>query len=169
MSLQGDKIAQVARAHRGEHETPMGSNRGKLPDACFHFVHGAGADPAKVSATDREWCAEFACYVAHEAGVAEGPKTASTGGLYDWANDRGLVLYDPYDDDPGSPHDAQPGDFGLVIDARTPTGYRHTVILDHAIGEGRLWETTEGNFGNRVARNERDIHTLTVVRPYGEG
>lgn len=127
------------------HEVPLGSNRGPLPDRVLDNV---GADKPN------PWCAAFACTMAEDAGVQHGPRTASTGAIHDWGLAHGATVTMP-----------QKGDFGLVLDPGSPTGFKHTVIITG--GDGKTFSTIEGNEGDKVAvRHDRTWESMKYVNPY---
>lgn len=159
LALRNGTIYQALRhlAIHAQENAPKFDNRGPLPDACYKFVHGPNSDPGAVSAADREWCAEFACYMAYLGGTLHGPKTASTGGLADWGKKCGGFK-------PHASGAVEFGDIGLVIDPSSITGYCHTVIIIG--GDGHNLRTVEGNFQNGVHTNHRCMDTMNYIEPY---
>ena len=149
----GQKIAAKAASHIGEHEEPMGSNTGPFVNQCLAYVGAAPAEP---------WCAAFACYVVGSVLTESGqparshPKTASSGAVVAWGKAQNRVI---------GAAAAQPGDLGMVRDAASPTGYRHTTIIERVISRGMV-TTIEGNEGDAVKRCTRMAVDLTLVRPY---
>lgn len=152
-------VIALSIARLGEGEEPPGSNRGPLPDACFRHVHGANADPGAVSEADREWCAEFACYMDWLAGLRNGPNTASTGGIVAWARFHAHLG--------ALPDSPSPGDIGCVYappDKPTPTGFCHTVrILG---GPPDALRCIGGNERDAVRYSTRPLSSLRVVNPF---
>lgn len=155
----GEKIVAKAENDVGEHEEPLGSNRGPFVDRCTRYC---GADPETASVDELEWCAAFACYctgmVLEESGLPNAlhPRTLSSGAIVDWSKQHNRII---------APSDIQPGDLGIVKDSTSLTGYRHTTIIEKRISSLAV-ATIEGNEGNAVRREQRWIDELTFVRPY---
>lgn len=153
-----EKLANVivskALTFLGQGEDPPGSNRGKIPDACFRLVHGSDANPADYTTADREWCAEFVCAVLASVGISPRPNTASTGELYSWGKMHNCTLLQP-----------RMGDIACALDGRSPTGFRHALIVEHNFGDGMI-HCISGNEGDKVARSVRPIDTMKYFRPY---
>lgn len=166
----GPGIVAAYMARVGEAEQPLGSNRGPLMDACYEFVHDGAAPDGVVS--DEEWCAAMYCYMAHLAGVPNGPKTASTSYLYYWCAGRGWVIYDPRLPvaSDNNPADIEAGDAGLVLDATTATGFRHTrcVRIKPDPSSGVVYGVG-GNEGDAVRLDERALSSMVYVRPFDAG
>jgi len=129
----------------GMHEEPMGSNRGILPDTCNNFVGVAMGSP---------WCASWACWLLHHAGVLNGPRTASSGGIATWGRENNAVVR-------GAPRF---GDLGEVHSSVSPTGFKHTVLI--VGGPPHELHTIEGNEGDMVKRRIRSLDELFIVNPY---
>ena len=156
----------------GEKEDAPGVNLGPLPEKIFKWVND-GADPHKVSAADRQWCCGLYCLCCHDAGLPNGPKTMSSGALFDYCKAHGEIVCIPkrwthnghvYAAQ-GHMQGARPGDAGLVMDSTKSTGVRHTVCLKKQVRPG-VWETIEGNEENQVEEGERDLSTLIICRPF---
>lgn len=131
----------------GHGEQPKGSNRGPLPDRCLEYVGYALGNP---------WCAAFACYMAFRVGIKNGPKTASTGAIYEWGRRNHKVL---------DPKEVRAGDLGLVRDNTSKTGFRHTVIVRKVLPFGMVM-TIEGNYGDTVQKGLRRMSTMDFVRAF---
>ena len=142
---KADAIIKVALGDLGKKEVPPASNRGSLPKEALNFV---GLDEGL------QWCAAVACLWIDKAGIKDGPRTGSTGALVAWGEKNGAIVTVP-----------RRGDIGCLKDATSPTGYRHTVMVEHS-EDGVNVETIAGNESNRVKRGKRAIADLTFVRPY---
>lgn len=138
----------------GDCEDPPGSNRGKVPDAVYKFVHGPNSDPADDSEADRQWCAGFLCTCAYAVGIRTFARTMSTGAIWDWGKANNSTLLMP-----------RMGDAGLRLNPATRTGFDHTVTVEHNFGDGFI-HYIAGNEGNCVARGIMPIERFKFVRPY---
>lgn len=147
---KADAILQQALKHLGWKEDPPGSNHGDLADRAIKFVGYPTSYP-----TGPPWCAAFACLMVHDAGILDGPKTASTGGIVTWGKMHDAIVPQP-----------RRGDIGCLIDSDSPTGFEHTVILEHVFGGESVVHTVAANEANRVQRNTYPIHSMVYVRPY---
>lgn len=151
---KANRIVAFYLNNLGQGEIPPGSNLGPLPDRCYRCVHGPQSNPAADTTADREWCAECYCLACVTAGIQNGPLTASTSRLYAWGQRNGKVVQVP-----------RMGDAGLVMDANSPTGFVHTVCVEHNFGDGML-RCVAGNESNMVRRSLRPIESMKYVRPY---
>ena len=150
-----NKIVAFYLDNLGQGENRPGSNLGKLPDRCYRCVHGQHSNPELDTTANREWCAECYCLACVTAGIANGPKTASTSHLYLWGQLNGKSVQVP-----------RMGDAGLVLAPNSPTGFVHTVCVEHNFGDGMI-HAVAGNEGNQVKRSLRPIETMRYMRPYG--
>lgn len=178
MMFDGKKLVEMYRMNRGAGETPPHSNRGALPDAAYRYVND-GADPAKVSVDDRQWCAETYCYLLHLCGFEPCPKTMSTGGLYDFAQAHGSVIWIPRDfkhngelqKKKGSVNLIMPGDAVLVLDESKRTGFRHTACVANMtpadikkLTPSSSVPTWAGNENDIVQQGIRPLASVVIVR-----
>lgn len=130
----GSRLVAVASAEVGQGEAVPGSNDG--PRIALYRSAVAGAEPGE------PWCADFASWVAAQAGAPLGPAGVgfrSVAALTDWAQATGRLL----------PADAaaQPGDLVLF-------GDRHVGLVESVDPDGTL-HTIEGNDDDAV---RRDVH-----------
>lgn len=117
----------LALTHVGQHEQPLGSNRGPQVSEWLKRTGGEPGNP---------WCASFACCMIEDAAKQLGipnpvPMTASSSALYRWAKGANRLVARP-----------EPGDLALVIGGET--GHYHTVICA-GVPSGDRVQTIEGN------------------------
>lgn len=140
--LRRDVLEEAVKC-LGMGENPPNSNRGDLPDAANIYTGAPLGSP---------WCASGACLMLHRAGVKNGPRTASSGGIADWGKfHHARQLHPSF------------GDLGEVK-GESSTGYVHTIVIEG--GSPEALRTIEFNEGNAVRRNVRHIDELTVINPY---
>lgn len=135
-------VITLATQYVGVHEIGD-TNRGTLPDAVLRYCNTDVGQP---------WCAAFACYCLHLAGVPGSPRDASSSGLYQWAVEHHALVTSP-----GF------GDIGLIKGG--DTGHRHTIIIIG--GEPDALHCIEGNEGNQVAvTHTRTLAEMDCFNPY---
>jgi hypothetical protein len=133
-------IVQIAEGEVGQAEQPPGSNDSPRIAQYRSAVQGASAG--------EPWCAYFASWVAHQAGVplgASGQGFGYVGDIWTWAQQTGRAI----PNGPGVvPH---PGDLILF-------GDHHVGIVEKVLPNGGV-QTIEGNYSDQVSR---------VIRGAGE-
>lgn len=133
----------------GVHEDPDGSNDGPL---VRQFT-----DPGFIGSP---WCALFASWAfAKLPGGSPFGRIAGTWALYNWAQDKGLIV----------PTSAPvlPGDIGVILrgDAHDPNHRGHVMPICADLGNGRL-ATIAGNESNAVRGGVRYRSDLSaILRP----
>jgi hypothetical protein len=129
-------IVGIAETQVGQQEVPLGSNNG--PAVAEYRSAVAGATPGE------PWCAQFASWVARQAGVPIGPNgegLSAVSQVWSWAQQTGRAI-------PNGPGVVPaPGD--LIV-----FGDEHVGIVSGVLPNGDI-ETVEGNFDNRVVNNIR--------------
>lgn len=130
----GSRLVAIAAAEVGQGEAAPGTNDG--PRIALYRGAVAGAQPGE------PWCADFASWVAAQAGAPLGPAGGgfrSVAALTQWAAATGRLL--------PAKAAAQPGDLVLFGDS-------HVALVESVDPDGTL-HTIEGNDGNAV---RRDVH-----------
>jgi hypothetical protein len=129
-------IVQIAESQVGQTEQPPGSNDG--PAISMYRTAVAGADPGE------PWCAQFASWVARQAGAPIGPGgegLSAVSQIWSWAQQTGRAI-------PNGPGVVPaPGD--LIV-----FGDEHVGIVTGVQSDGDI-DTVEGNYDNQVAANVR--------------
>ncbi len=132
----GDRIVAIAETQVGQAEQPPGSN--ESPAIAQYRTATAGAIPGA------PWCAYFASWAAHQAGVPLGSHGEGLGAvseIWSWAQSTGRAI-------PNGPGVVpQPGD--LIV-----FGGEHVGIVKDVLPNGQI-QTIEGNYENKVALNVR--------------
>lgn len=134
--IAGNAIVNKAAGWIGQHESPMGTNRGPFVFKCQEatFLNGTGWP----------WCAAFICRVAKECGV---PLAYNGAGAHDIADHHVSV----------SLATAHAGD---VVDFNIGSG--HTGILVSK-GPPGFVTTIDGNWGDSVQRVQHPINVIRKV------
>lgn len=149
------KVLDVARGEHeaGVHEVPNGSNAG---DGVDKYFEGSGLYAVP-------WCALFVSWVLYQAfgGHPLGARFASCYQMWKAAERNGKTVSVP-----------APGDIFIMLyknAAGQLNGRGHTGIVA-AVGEGALlFNTLEGNAGNRVKLGERKAADMYgFINPYGD-
>lgn len=134
--IPGSRIVARASGFIGQHENPMGSNRGFFVEQCQHdtFLGGTGWP----------WCAAFVCKIAKDCGVPLAFNSASAHGLADHHQPIHLQL-------------SKAGD---IVDFNIGAG--HTGIL---VGHGPpgFVTTIDGNWGDKVQRVQHPTNLIRKV------
>lgn len=140
MATLGERIIDIAEDAVGISESPPGSNRGGSEK--YQRPYGSWM-------VGQPWCAAFVGGVWAEAGVpnARAMVSPSTAVMANYARAHGMV---------GAP---RPG-AAFIIDGV------HTGLLHSHVG-GSVWNTIEGNSGDRVAQRVRNIAGTTIMVPPG--
>jgi hypothetical protein len=142
-SLAGSQsIVQIAESQVGQVEQPFGSNDG--PAISMYRTAVAGAGPGE------PWCAQFASWVARQAGTPlgnEGQGFSSVADVWAWAQQTGRAI-------PNGPGVVPaPGD--LIV-----FGDEHVGIVTAVQPNGDI-DTVEGNYDNQVVNNVRGPNEAT--------
>ena len=129
-------IVQIAESQVGQTEQPPGSNDG--PAISMYRTAVAGAEPGE------PWCAQFASWVARQAGAPIGPGgegLSAVSQIWSWAQQTGRAI-------PNGPGVVPaPGD--LIV-----FGDEHVGIVTGVHSDGDI-DTVEGNYDNQVVANVR--------------
>jgi hypothetical protein len=129
-------IVQIAESQVGQSEQPPGSNNG--PAIAMYRSAAAGAAPGE------PWCAQFASWVAQQAGTPigdQGQGESAVSQVWSWAQQNGRAITN------GPGVVPQPGDLIVFGDA-------HVGIVTGVQANGDI-DTVEGNFDNKVSANVR--------------
>ena len=133
-------MVRIAEGEVGQAEQPPGSN--DSPRIAVYRSATAGASAGE------PWCAYFASWVAHQAGLPlgeQGQGYGYVGDIWSWAERTGRAI-------PNGPGVVpSPGD--LIV-----FGDHHVGIVENVLPNGSV-QTIEGNYSNQVSR---------VVRAPGE-
>jgi hypothetical protein len=142
----GETALRIARGYVGQHEQPLGSNRGPFVDECNRI---AGVPAGSF------WCMAFVYRCVTEAVTELGlsaipmPRTASCSALYRWARDNGRLVSRP-----------EPGDIFLCIGGEL--GHYHTGFVVKLLANERF-STVEGNSNDDGSANGIEV----ASRPNG--
>ena len=135
-------IVQIAQTQVGQTEQPFGSNNG--PAIAMYRSAVAGALPGE------PWCAQFASWVARQAGVPigdQGQGLSAVSDIWSWAQRTGRAI-------PNGPGVVPaPGD--LIV-----FGGEHVGIVTGVQANGQI-DTVEGNYANQVSANVRSPSEAT--------
>lgn len=135
-------IVQIAETQAGQVEQPFGSNNG--PAISMYRTAVAGAGPGE------PWCAQFASWVARQAGTplgSQGQGFSSVADVWSWAQQTGRAI-------PNGPGVVPaPGD--LIV-----FGDEHVGIVTGVQPNGDI-DTVEGNYDNQVVNNVRGPNEAT--------
>lgn len=134
--IPGSAIVKRAAQLKGQHENPMGSNKGWFVQQCqaATFLGGTGWP----------WCAAFVCKVAQDCGV---PLAYNSAGAHDLANHHPPIAL-PL---------AKPGD---VVDFNIGSG--HTgILVSH--GPPGFVTTIDGNWGDKVQEVQHPTYLVRKV------
>jgi len=142
---------------RGVHESPSGANSG---DGVDQFVRGYNKPP---------WCALFVSHVDLEANgsYAIGKREAGTANMLRKAREQGIFL-------PKGEYDPIPGDWFIMQNKRKDGTYKgtgHVGFVLRVSADGRVYQTVEGNCGNRVKCGERLVSSSKLegwIRRYSD-
>src|SRR4051794_34480394 len=121
-------VLDRARGYIGQHEVPMGSNRGAFVQECQHHTFLGG--------TGWPWCAAFCHRVFDEAKLPFPYKSASAYGMYAWAQKAGWARTTP-----------APGMLAVVNE-----GAGHICIVESYDTKTRVVTSIDGNVSNQVSR-----------------
>jgi hypothetical protein len=129
-------IVQVAESQVGQTEQPPGSNNG--PAVAMYRTAAAGAEPGE------PWCAQFASWVAQQAGTPignQGQGFSAVSQIWSWAQQNGRAITN------GPGVVPAPGDLIVFGDA-------HVGVVTGVQANGDI-DTVEGNYDNKVSANVR--------------
>lgn len=134
--IPGSAIVKRATDLIGQHEVPLGSNKGFFVEQCQRCTFLGG--------TGWPWCAAFICKVARDCGV---PLAYNSAGAHDLANHHAPIPL-PL---------AKAGD---VVDFNIGSG--HTgILLGH--GPPGFVTTVDGNWGDKVQRVQHPVNLVRKV------